>query len=109
MPKRSLGRAPRTACWVLLGLLAAIIVLSPAFESFDKWDGFPNPDKDIVLNVLAVAVCLAASVSFVFLLLQFFFAGMFAGELPAMYSAKLGAHCQPESVPPSPLCLALRI
>lgn len=109
MCKRSLGRVPRTACWVLLVLLVAIVLASPVFESFDKWDGFPNPDKDIVLNVLAFAVCMAAGVSFALLLLQFFFTGIFAGELPAMHFAKSGARYQPGPVPPPPLCLALRI
>lgn len=100
---------PHTACWVLLTLLVAIVLLSPAFESFDKWDGFPNPDKDIVLNVLAVAVCLAAGVSFVLVLLQLFFAGIFAGERPAMHFAKLAVRYQQESSLSPPLCRALRI
>jgi len=89
--------------------LVAIVLLSPAFEMFDKWDGFPNPDKDIVLNVLAVAVCLAATVSFVLLFLQLFFAGIFAGEHPVMRFAKLIAHSQPESILRPLLCQALRI
>lgn len=109
MPKRSLDRAPRMACWILLSLLVAIVLLGPAFEMFDRWDGFPNPDKDIVLNVLAVAVCLAASVSFVLLLLRLFFAGVFAGEPPATHFARLTPRYQPESTSHPFLCQALRI
>jgi hypothetical protein len=109
MPKRSIGQTPRTACCALLVLLAAIVLFSPAFEMFDKWDGFPNPDKDIVLNVLAVAVCLAATASFFLLLVRLFFVGIFAGEHPAMHFAEVTARCEEESLHPPLLCQALRI
>jgi hypothetical protein len=109
MPKRPTSRALRTASLVLLALLVMIILLSPAFEMFDKWDGFPNPDKDIVMNVLAVAVCLAVSVSFALLLLQLFFFSVLAGEHCVARFTKLSGRYRPEPDPPPVFCQVLRI
>jgi hypothetical protein len=49
--------ARRLACLTLI-LLVCITVLSPAFETIDRWDCFPQSGSDIVLSL----VCLVASV-----------------------------------------------
>lgn len=42
----------------LLGCFLVLLLLAPLYESFDRWDGFPEGGNDTVLNLIgAVAFC----------------------------------------------------
>lgn len=47
-------------CQVAVVLLLVTYLCGPAFERVDHWDHFPQSGKDIVLNLVVVAVSLGA-------------------------------------------------
>ena len=38
---------------IVLGCFLVLLLLSPLYESFDRWDGFPRSGDDTVLNLIA--------------------------------------------------------
>lgn len=53
----------KALCIVAIVLVLAVYLCAPAFESVDHWDQGPLGGNDIVLNLTAVAFCLAAALA----------------------------------------------